>query len=183
MMTNLDAIWAPKAQQAVYRKLLAAFSYPGEIADFGAGCTWQAVLATLCDDAATLADPGGILDASTRAFLRCGQAAPAEADFVLLRATEPPAELTPRLGDLENPEHGATVVLVGEDLRAGPLRIVLTGAGVETERELRVTGFHPGWLRRREEWNENFPMGVDLILCDARSIVALPRTTAVRLEV
>lgn len=182
-MTRLDAIWAPKAQQAIYRRLLAAFSYPGEVAEFGADCPWQAVLATLCDDAATLADPGGMLDASTRAFLRCRESGVTDADFVLLRANEPPGDLSPRLGDLENPELGATLILVGEDLRAGPLRIVLAGPGIQAERELRVTGFHPGWLRRREEWNENFPKGVDLILCDARGMVALPRTTSVRLEV
>jgi alpha-D-ribose 1-methylphosphonate 5-triphosphate synthase subunit PhnH len=182
-MTRPEGIWAPKAQQAIYRHLLSAFAYPGEVTEFGGDRPWQAVLATLCDDGATLADPDGLIDTSTRGFLRCRDAGPQDADFVLMRAAEAPAAFKPRLGDLENPELGATLILVGEDLQAGPLRMLLSGPGIESERELRVTGFHPGWLRRREEWNENFPIGVDVILSDARGVVALPRTTTVRLEV
>ena len=182
-MTRPDGIWAPKAQQATYRRLLNAFAYPGEFIEFGGDQPWQAALATLCDDGETLADPVGLIDASTRGFLRCRDAGPADADFVLMRATEAPGAFKPRLGDLENPELGATLILIGDDLQGGPLRLLLAGPGIESERELRVSGFHPGWLRRRNEWNENFPIGVDTVLCDPRGVVALPRTTTIKLEV
>jgi alpha-D-ribose 1-methylphosphonate 5-triphosphate synthase subunit PhnH len=182
-MTKLDEIWTPSVHQAVYRRLLNALSYPGEVVDMGERAALS-VLATLCDDATTLADPSGLLDRTIRDFLRCPDAPPERADFVLMSATQPPAPgFTPRLGELENPELGATLLLVGESVRRGQLKLLLKGPGVATQTELSVGGFHPAWFQRRAEWVENFPLGVDLILCDAKCVAALPRTTALRLEV
>lgn len=182
-MTTLDAIWQPGTHQSVYRKLLHATSYPGEVEELGEPA-WLSLLATLCDDAVTLADPGELIEERAREFLRARTCEANTADFVLLDARPTPgAKFMPRLGDLENPEFGATLVLVGECVGEGPLRLRLSGPGVEGERDLAVTGFHPAWFKRRDDWAATFPLGVDVFLCDGQRMAALPRTTIVKLEV
>lgn len=44
-----------------------------------------------------------------------------------------------------------------------------------------VSGFDSEWFLRRQEWVENFPLGVDMILVDPTCIMALPRTTKLQL--
>lgn len=182
-MTTLDAIWQPGTHQSVYRKLLHATSYPGTVEELGEPA-WLSLLATLCDDAVTLADPGELIDERAREFLRARAGEANSADFVLLDAgTAPRTEFVPRLGDLENPEFGATLVLVGECIGEGPLRLRLSGPGVESEWDVAVTGFHPAWFKRRDDWVATFPLGVDVLICDRQRVAALPRTTSVKLEV
>lgn len=184
-MTTLSGTWRPESQQRTYRHLLEAMSYPGHVAllDDVEDPAFVSVLATLCDHAISLHDRDSLLTPATRAFLRTRTAGASEADFVLCNAALEPGEIAPRLGALEHPEEGATLVLVSAQVGNGPLVLVLTGPGIDGEAQLKLTGVHPAWLQRRNAWNANFPQGVDLILCDRTRVAALPRTTQIRLEV
>ncbi|MBK7326043.1 MAG: phosphonate C-P lyase system protein PhnH [Propionivibrio sp.] len=63
------------------------------------------------------------------------------------------------------------------EIGTGSLSIALAGPGIEERLELCLSGLHPDWLARREDWVGAFPLGVDILFCDAQRIVALPRTT------
>ena len=66
-----------------------------------------------------------------------------------------------------------------DTLGRGPLTMTLTGPGIAQQRELCVAGLHVDWLQQRVNWVEEFPLGVDMILCAATRIAALPRTTRI----
>jgi alpha-D-ribose 1-methylphosphonate 5-triphosphate synthase subunit PhnH len=173
--------------QALYRRLLHATAYPGHVADLslesGGLPAWQALLQCLLDGASSLSDPDRLLDGRARTFLRARLVAAHDADFVLLRAGTPPAaDLAPRLGLLESPELGATLILVGETIGEGPLGLTLQGPGVADRVLLRLGGVHAAWLERRARWVVGFPLGIDAFLCDSRHVAALPRTTVVHWE-
>lgn len=183
-MIALEAIWGPEAQQRVYRGLLQAMSYPGEVIDLS-GPLERApailgVLAALVDNTTTLADPDGLLDADTRRKLEAPLATVEESAFVVADGNLPPgADFRPRVGDPYRPDLGATVLLRVEHVGGGPDSWTLTGPGIEETTRLRLGGLAPTWFDRRSEWVANFPMGVDFVICDSERIVALPRTTEI----
>jgi alpha-D-ribose 1-methylphosphonate 5-triphosphate synthase subunit PhnH len=183
-MTTINGAWKPEYQQRTYRYLLHALSYPGVVAtlDEGSAPACEAVLATLCDHATSLCDHNSMLSPRSRSFMRAREADSTDADFVLCDAALEPRAIEPRLSRLEHPEEGATLVLAGREVGDGPLVLVLSGPGIKSEARLKLTGFHPAWFERRQSWNESFPQGVDVILCDRTRVAALPRTTNVRLE-
>ena len=51
--------------------------------------------------------------------------------------------------------------------------------GVMALLQAACAGLHPDWIAAREEWNADFPLGVDLILVDKTKLVAMPRTTRI----
>lgn len=176
-------IWQPLLQQQLFRGLLDAFSYPGRIAACAAPGTpsWLALLSALVDGQTTLADPRQLLDESSRSKLEARLASPEQAAFILLDGSRAP-ELLPNLGTLEAPETGATLLLRVEalhDTGAGALRLQLSGPGIRQPLSIGVDGLHADWIAARNDWVGSFPLGVELVLCDAQRIVALPRTTRI----
>ncbi len=180
-MIALDHPWTEAGQRHAFRAILDAWARPGTVADLGA---WSggararlAALAGLCDAATTLHDAHGLLSDGDRSRLGARPADATTAAFVLADATRAPEALVPALGSLLAPELGATVVLdcpaVGE---GAALR--LSGPGIDETAELRVLGVDPRWWQARSGWCA-FPLGVDLVLCDARRIACIPRSTVV----
>lgn len=79
-------------------------------------------------------------------------------------------------GDATYPDRSATLVLQLPSLTDGP-RVTLTGPGIETAISVAPAGL-PDWFW--QAWNENterYPLGIDVILADGRSVIGLPRTT------
>lgn len=190
-MTNLQAhenkmlkAWQPLTQQAVFRRLMRAFSYPGRVEtlcdaehdNMHTGALPR-VLATLMDAEVTLADPDGLLDPHMLTLLEACTRPADLAQFIVARGDRAP-QFSPALGSLESPEHGATVILAVECLGEGSA-LHLSGPGVDGMTSLQVRGLDPGWLTARSNWNAGFPLGVDWILVDAQRLVALPRTTRI----
>lgn len=180
-----ESIWRADVQQRVFRELAEAFSRPGEVRDLTRwidGATAQrAVLATLMDGEATLADPHGQIAAADWPLLQARRSAPESARYIAADGRRAP-DFQPALGSLECPEFGATLLIEVAAVAApgnGALSMDLDGPGVGGRRELRLEGLHAEWLLRRADWSAGFPLGVDLLLCDAKRIVALPRTTRV----
>ncbi|MDD5027931.1 MAG: phosphonate C-P lyase system protein PhnH [Rhodoferax sp.] len=169
--------WNAPHQQAVFRQLMRAFSYPGRIETLADGDALTQTLATLVDSQATLADPQNLMDTLTHQRLQARMTASGRAQFVVANGCQPPS-LEPCLGTLESPERGATILLKVTTLGEGACW-QLTGPGIAGTQRLTVTGLHPEWLTHRQVWNDGFPLGVDMILMDATRVAALPRTTSV----
>lgn len=183
-MLKIDAIWQGETQQKIFRDLLHCMSLPGEIADLsqylGKSSALVGVLATLLDKTVSWSDEDGLLTKSDCYLLQAPIAPSETAQFVVIDATLPPqTDFCPNLGELPNPEKGATLVLQGKALGMGNQSLQLSGAGVKETRLVHFAGFHPEWFIRRQEWVANFPLGVDMILVDSTRVMALPRTIRV----
>ena len=180
-MIDLDHPWTAEGQRLTFRTVFEAWSRPGTVCDVAAWCGGSrartAILAGLCDAATTLHDVHGLLDDGDRSRLGARQAPAATAAFVLADGTRAPDGLAPACGSLLAPEQGATLVLDCQAVGEGPA-LRLAGPGIDGSAELRVLGLDPRWWAARSAWCA-FPVGVDLILCDARRIACIPRAVAV----
>lgn len=179
-------IWLPLRQQQLFRGLLDAFSYPGRIAICAEqdAPAWLAILTALVDGETTLADPQQLLSAELWVKLEARCALPEKAAYILADGRRAP-ELMPNLGTLEAPEGGATILLKVDSLSndmTGEVRMQLRGPGIKEATSLSVNGLSSSWIESRNEWVSAFPLGVELVLCDAHRFVALPRTTHIDLE-
>ena len=166
-----------RAEQAAFRAMLQALSYPGRVVELPAthGPAWLQALACLIDASTELADMNQELSPSL--WLQLG-AKPTEAErsrFVLADANQPPA-FEPCLGTLESPEGGATVLLRCAAVGEGPA-LSLSGPGIRQIITARATGVHPQWWASRARWCASFPTGADFLLADEHRLLALPRTT------
>lgn len=179
-----DAIqaWQPGQQQQVFRRLMTAFSYPGRVQSLegAADKALRLTLATLVDGACSLSDPHQLLAVDDQRRLGARLCSTETADFIVATGAQV-IDSTPRLGSLENPEQGATVVLAVDELGTGA-RLGLQGPGIHGEQLLHVSGVDPAWWARRAEWNAHFPLGVDFILVSEHAVTALPRTTRITLK-
>jgi alpha-D-ribose 1-methylphosphonate 5-triphosphate synthase subunit PhnH len=180
-MIVLGHPWTAAGQRQVFRAVLDAWSRPGTVAELSAWSDGSraavVALAGLCDAATTLHDAHGLLAEGDRSRLGAGSAAAGAAAFVLADGSRPPSGLAPACGSLLAPEQGATLVLDCQAVGEGPA-LRLRGPGIDGCAELHVLGLDPGWWTARVGWCA-FPLGVDLILCDARRIACIPRTVAV----
>ncbi len=180
-MIVLDHPWTADGQRLAFRAVLETWSRPGAVTDLaawsGGSRAYTVVLAGLCDAATTLHDAHGLLGDGDRSRLGARAAGAGSAAFVVADGTRPPDGLVPACGSLLAPEQGATLVLDCQAVGEGPA-LRLSGPGIDGSAELRVLGLDPGWWTARAAWCA-FPLGVDLILCDARRIACIPRTVAV----
>jgi alpha-D-ribose 1-methylphosphonate 5-triphosphate synthase subunit PhnH len=186
---NIESIWQAETQQRVFRELVEAFSRPGDVRDLrphvGASSAQRAVLAALMDGEVTLADPHGQVNEEDWQLLQARRESNEKAHYIAAKGNQAPG-FQPGLGELASPESGATVFVevdvLGDQTTHGAMRLHLSGPGVDGERLLQLSGLHLGWLERRAEWVDSFPLGVDLLLSDSCRIVALPRTTQIRIS-
>ncbi len=175
---KIDAIWQAPFQQQVFRQLVSAHARPGTVATLE-GCQMEkAILAALADQESSLADPDGLLTERDWQRLGARREAPEAAAFVVLDGDRQPT-FEPRLGTLASPEFGATLIFKIKALTGGDTSWRLTGPGVEGVVQFAPKGLNPAWLDKRGDWNGQFPLGVDLIVCAGDSFLALPRTTQV----
>ncbi|WP_198368951.1 phosphonate C-P lyase system protein PhnH [Roseomonas rosulenta] len=173
--------------QACFRAVLEAMSRPGRVVTAGAALrppaplmpAAAAVLLTLADADTPLWSDAG---ADAEAWLRfhCGApfaAAPGDAAFVLVTGAPPTLE-TLQAGTEEKPQHGATLVLQVAGLEPGR-GWRLTGPGIEHEHRLAVAGAPDGFIGAWAANHARFPRGVDVVLCAADRLAALPRSVAI----
>ncbi len=180
-MLKLESLWGEASQSRLHRSLIAAIARPGEVVDsvswLGGRRAWLGVLATLADGGTTLHDLHGLIDERDWAMLGANRAGWGDAAFVLADAARAPADdLRLDRGSLIRPETGATLVLDCAQVGSGTGSEILRGPGVDGQRILRFDGIDPLWWRLREA-HAGFPQGIDLVLCDARRIACIPRST------
>lgn len=176
--------YTPQLQQLNFKALMNAFAYPGRVQNLhGQSPALEQVLATLIDGEVSLADPDSLLNGDVRMRLEARMTVAENANFVVCQGNMLPA-FQPTLGTLEEPEHGATLIVQVQNFDASisSTNLVLKGPGIEQENTLHVTGLNEAWLQRRAFWNAAFPTGVDFILVSENQLVALPRTTQVQGE-
>jgi len=175
-----NSVWSPLYQQRGFRALMTAFAFPGRRQPLppctdakGPTC----VAAILCDKEVTLADPHQLIQPVDIRRLGTVEAETDHASFIVADGSRPPAfDLT--LGTLGAPEQGATIIIRVASLEdSSDFPLILRGPGIDGQQSLAVRGLNGDWLIARARWNQNFPMGVDLILVDDTQMVALPRTT------
>jgi len=184
---RLEAIFNPSLQQAVFRAVLHAQSYPGLAVALPASIegkdAHRALLSALLDAEVSLADVDALLcDKTDWPFLEARRAPAEQADFILADGARPQA-LKPRLGTLSEPEQSATLVLrLQNSANAPQTQLHVSGPGIREPRSLCVNGLHPDWITQRNGWVSGFPLGVDLMLAGDTGFIALPRTTLVEIE-
>ncbi|MDJ0580319.1 phosphonate C-P lyase system protein PhnH [Crocosphaera sp.] len=183
-MLKINSIWQPQTQQQIFRKLLHCFSFPGEIISLkehlGTDSILVGILATILDQSVTWNDDDNLVSQSDRLLLQSPLDSAKNAQYIVKNALNTPSEnLEINLGHLSNPEKGATLILRGEAMGKGNLKLHLTGPGIANSNTIFLQGFDPNWLTLRNQWNRNFPLGVDLILVDTEQVLALPRTTII----
>ncbi len=186
-MLKIEGIWQEHTQQKIFRELLYCMSLPGEIINLNQylekSSALVGVLATLLDRSVTWSDEDELVNKRDRSLFQASQVSSQTAQFVVKNALHPPlSAFIPNLGELSNPEKGATLILQGESLGIGNKLLELAGAGIKETRLVCLAGFHLQWFICRQQWVENFPLGVDLILVDRSQIMALPRTTQIQLS-
>lgn len=183
--------------QTAYRSLLDSLSRPGSISnieqqankvDFQTGCmpSTTVLALMLLDTEVTFkvfskreAEISKILNQLTYAKATDAK----HADFIFVLQDARPGELekaleSARIGDLLNPHESATVIIEAESVTNGE-KIVITGPGIKEESIAYVT-LSGNWVDRRAERIVEFPLGIDLILTDAKShVLCLPRTTQI----
>ena len=175
-------IWHPARQQQLFRSLLEAYSYPGRIQTCPVPAeTTLALLSALLDGQTTLSDPLDMVDEFDWPKLEARRVPSEHAAFILLDGSHAP-QFVPKLGTLEAPEGGATLLLRVAGLHeenSGALHLQLSGPGIRQALNISVDGLHQDWISARNDWVSGFPLGVELVLCDAQRFVALPRTTRI----
>ena len=179
---ELPRLWRPETLQALFRRILDVAARPGQTADLSDLLDDRpaalAALATFCDNTQMLADLTGALSDTDLAFLDVRTAPVEQVGFILARGADAP-RFTPRLGTLDAPEGGATIVVIVDSLTAGT-PLTLTGPGIAAQALLSPSGLVPGWLDARAGWCADFPMGVDLVLADQTRLAVLPRTAKIK---
>jgi alpha-D-ribose 1-methylphosphonate 5-triphosphate synthase subunit PhnH len=172
--------------QTVFRAVLDAMAHPGSIVSAEAGLTAPAPLApataalllTLADAETPLwLDPDA---AAARGWItfHCGAPVAGPADAAFGVALSLPDLTRFAAGDDDAPEQSTTLIVQVAALGAGPA-YRLEGPGLREPATLRVTGLPEDFAAR---WAANarlYPRGVDLVLCTADRLVALPRTVRV----
>ncbi|MDF2725369.1 MAG: phnH [Paenibacillus sp.] len=189
--------------QYAYRELLDAFAKPGQIGDLSCVVAHQPELApklamlscfahVLLDGEVTFSvamrENREQIETAIRKLTFCRLSALAEADYVFADGDAGEAEIGPlagelKLGSLIKPEDGATVFIRVDGFRGGEeggCRLVLSGPGIPSTRSLSVQGLSGAWLELRARANEEYPLGIDIVLFeDNGRIAALPRTTVI----
>jgi alpha-D-ribose 1-methylphosphonate 5-triphosphate synthase subunit PhnH len=128
-------------------------------------------------------DPSGSSEAIL-AYLRfhCGSpmaADPGEAAYAILGDGHATPELSRFCqGDPSYPDQSATVIIQVESL-SNLQGTRLKGPGIESEIRLHATGINRAFWTELKQNNEQFPLGVDVLLVSPAAICGLPRTVEV----
>lgn len=171
--------WQAVTQQAAFRRLLDAVSYPGRVCELDSETAdaLPLLLATLMDRSVTLSDPYRLITTDDLCRLGAIRATPQQAQFIVMPGDRTP-DFEPALGSLENPQLGASLILCAAAFNRGTA-LRLSGPGIATETVLSTTGIDPVWWSLRRQWNISFPLGVDMLLVAGRQVVSIPRTTQI----
>lgn len=179
--------------QAVFRAVLDALSRPGRLQTLDASDGLQApaplsrgltaLLLTLLDAETSLHLDGPLASDAAWMYARFHTGVqPAEreaADFVAVRAADARLDNL-RLGTDESPQHGATLIVDTTTLAGQSL--VLSGPGIEHTQRIGLCGLSTAFWQQRIAQEKHFPRGVDLLIVCGSQLIAVPRSTHIRLE-
>lgn len=83
-----------------------------------------------------------------------------------------------KVGDLINPEKGATLIIEVENINKG-IEVKLKGPGILGEKNISLP-MKESWISLRNEKVSEYPTGIDLVFIDIEgNILSIPRTTKI----
>lgn len=179
--------------QSAYRKLLKAMAFVGEkqsIAseankfnyEINASKTMQVLINMLLDaDTSFCCINNEELAKQIMHITYCPQGKIDEASFILVQNQYDllQAILSANKGTLENPQLGATIIYECDDLNSQD-EYIIQGPGVDGEKCICLPNAKY-YLEVRNNVNQEFPLGIDMIIIDKKGdLVALPRTTIIK---
>ena len=192
--------------QSTFRHLVNALARPGIVVPIGEpglydsrhdssidtplSSSTQSLVDTLLDVETTFAVTSSKTEGHARLIRErtyARIAAPEEADFLFLLRGGSSAEQfmeSARIGTLEEPHRGATVVIEVDELapveKPGTLRHDLVGPGIAGLRSLWIAADFD-WCAPRNRKVVTYPLGLEVFLVDAtNNLVGLPRTTRIQ---
>ncbi|WP_338556744.1 phosphonate C-P lyase system protein PhnH [Erwinia sp. E_sp_B04_7] len=189
-MTLLASFTHPVADsQQAFRRILKAMSEPGVMVSLPQLPAWgmassaaTAVLMTLVDRETPLYLDSTLSNEALLTNLRFHTGAPVteqtDAPFALLHAKSdtPIQQFSP--GDNLSPEKSTTIIIEVPSLNGG-LTLRLSGPGLMESRAI-APQLPESVLQYLRERPHSFPQGIDLIFTCGENMMALPRTTDVR---
>lgn len=200
-MQNLAIVPAfedPVSQaQKTFRCLLKAMSEPGVIVELPPVAALRqlypathAVCLSLLDSRTPLWLSDGLADPQVRHNLHFHTGMPlatdaATARFALAQGNEMDTLAGFPRGTLEYPERGCTLIIQvaalarHSDVGPGFTCLQLSGPGIDGRRQLALDGLCRPLIEYLVERPDPFPLGLDFMFTDVRSLVAIPRTTQV----
>lgn len=186
--------------QRSFRAVLEAMSRPGRIQSLpatllegppapGLSVAATAALLALLDAEVSLWLCPALSQAGAQTYLRFHTGVqlvdrPEQADTVVTTAAQAPSINWDALrrGSDAAPEDGATLLIDAAGLDPAANDLTLRGPGIETEHRLGAWALDRRFWAARERLAPAYPCGIDLLLCDAETVAALPRTTRVTTE-
>ncbi|MHC5249551.1 phosphonate C-P lyase system protein PhnH [Enterococcus sp. LJL90] len=181
--------------QDTFRRLVDAASYVGEIKEISLEDAASPLPQALFQIAETLLDQevsfetigfSATVNAWLQAELRCQRTAIEEADFVLCNFSEAdqfPWRQLPllKIGDLIDPQNSGTVLGFVQDLFLEEVPYQLSGPGILGNKLIGLPLVLSDLFSIRENLNQEYPLGIDLILTDQLGrLLFIPRTTQVK---
>lgn len=183
--------------QEIFRTVLHCMSRPGKIENIEEigkpvgrheDCSHSIfVLAMTLLDAEVgfhvVGEQAGVIEAHLSSFTFSKTVSIQEADFIFIMEDASKQAIhevfkSAKKGSLTNPEQAATILIETESLSYGH-SLTLEGPGIKHSEHVEIDA-HELWVAERAEANQEFPLGVDLILIDRLSnLMCLPRTTII----
>ncbi|MEK5036997.1 phosphonate C-P lyase system protein PhnH [Sporosarcina sp. FSL K6-3457] len=181
--------------QEVFRTILHCMSRPGTIKNIdGIGsrmeqlekchhATFLSVM-TLLDAEVSFHIIGGnaaVLEELFTAYTLSTATDLGQADYIFILQDAQPQMIhevfrRAKKGTLMNPQQSATIIMETKKLSNDPL-LTIRGPGIETMENVHIAESEL-WRFERAEANQEYPLGVDMILIDCQSnMMCLPRTT------
>lgn len=181
--------------QSTFRKLMEAVARPGSRAEFGpaveppAGLSTAAaaVALTLFDFETTVWLDPALRASEAEAWLRfhCGAPLvyePAEASFALVAdMAAAPALSAFNPGDAKYPDRSTTVLYQLPALDGGEA-VALRGPGIQGETQIAPAGLPAGFWGQVQDNNIKFQFGADVLLVSGQALIAVPRSSRVRIQ-
>jgi alpha-D-ribose 1-methylphosphonate 5-triphosphate synthase subunit PhnH len=174
-----------------FRIILAAMSHPGKVYRLPEFANEETavveLLRCLLDNevgVAVVGDP--TLEADLFRHTECRLVPCEEADFIIIGHLADSAALAGcKVGSLEYPDGGATILYLVDGLCEGDGGIVLSGPGINDKISLRISGLGAGQLSRLHDLNREFPLGVDAMFFVRRRngrIACIPRSSQMKVN-
>ncbi|MEK4566418.1 phosphonate C-P lyase system protein PhnH [Alkalihalobacillus sp. FSL R5-0424] len=171
--------------QRAFRTVLDAMARPGKISRLHNSQNATAMLAyTLLDREVSYHMLPGFneqLQQTIALHTLAQQTDPSNADFLFISAATPPHHIQEALievknGTLIDPHQSATIIFQTPHITEGTTWR-LTGPGIQSTTQLTFH-FPPELHQIRQAKNQEYPLGIDLIITDTSGqIAAIPRTT------
>ncbi|WP_209124179.1 phosphonate C-P lyase system protein PhnH [Alkalihalobacillus sp. BA299] len=202
-LSNFDLV---HGTQTIYRKLLDSMARPGKIQNIHSSIEMlntpyhfpralEAIALTLVDQEVSFAINGDCSSDITQylQWKTFGKAAPiTEADFIFINKPKEEEELTRlmksvKVGTLEDPHLSATIIVFVEkiftDSFSSGMTLLLRGPGIAEEIKVCVDGFSQHWINERRKVNQEYPLGIDMVLVsETGEMLGIPRTTLIEGE-